>query len=89
VGAVYHPLVYQADRQVTVLEVLAEAGGIQNDAGDTVIVTRRAAVPPTDSSEPPAIGPEDPIPAAADSKEPPPLSGPGARTLRAIPSLLI
>jgi polysaccharide export outer membrane protein len=78
VGAVYHPMVYQADRQVTVLEVLAEAGGIQNDAGDTVIVTRRATVPPTDSSEPPAIGPEDPVPAAADSKEPPPLTGPDA-----------
>jgi len=28
VGAVFHPMVYQADRQVTVVEVLAEAGGI-------------------------------------------------------------
>ncbi len=28
VGAVAHPLVYQADRQVTLLEVLAEAGGL-------------------------------------------------------------
>jgi len=41
VGAVLHPMVYQADRDVTLLEVLAEAGGIANDAGDTVIVTRR------------------------------------------------
>ncbi|HEY2547480.1 MAG TPA: polysaccharide biosynthesis/export family protein [Candidatus Acidoferrum sp.] len=40
VGAVSHPLVYQADRQVTVLEVLAEAGGVANDAGNEVIVTR-------------------------------------------------
>jgi polysaccharide export outer membrane protein len=40
VGAVSHPMVYQADREVTLLEVLAEAGGIANDAGDTVIVTR-------------------------------------------------
>ena len=40
VGAVMHPMVYQADRDVTLLEVLAEAGGIANDAGDTVIVTR-------------------------------------------------
>lgn len=40
VGAVAHPLVYQADRQVTLLEVLAEAGGLANDAGDEVIVTR-------------------------------------------------
>jgi len=32
VGAVVRPMVYSADRQVTVLEVLAEAGGISNDA---------------------------------------------------------
>lgn len=40
VGAVGHPLVYQADRPVTLLEVLAEAGGLASDAGDQVIVTR-------------------------------------------------
>ena len=40
VGAVAHPMVYQADHPVTLLEVLAEAGGISNDAGDTIIVTR-------------------------------------------------
>src|SRR5881394_592949 len=40
VGAVPHPMVYEADRPVTVLEVLAEAGGVANDAGDTVIVAR-------------------------------------------------
>ena len=60
VGAVSHPLVYQAERPVTVLEVLAEAGGISNDAGDTVIITRHASEISTDSSEPPAIGPESP-----------------------------
>jgi polysaccharide export outer membrane protein len=65
VGAVGHPLVYQADREVTLLEVLAEAGGIGNDAGDTIIVTRTALAKqdPSDPSEPPAIGPEEPIPA--------------------------
>ena len=41
VGAVQHPLVYQADSDVTLLEVLASAGGIANDAGDTIIVTRQ------------------------------------------------
>ena len=41
VGAVAHPLVYQADSDVTLLEVLASAGGIANDAGDTIIVTRQ------------------------------------------------
>jgi polysaccharide export outer membrane protein len=65
VGAVPHPMVYQADRPVTILEVLAEAGGIANDAGDTVIVTRPSQEPSADPSEPPAIGPEDPAPPTA------------------------
>jgi polysaccharide export outer membrane protein len=54
VGAVPHPMVYQADRQVTLVEVLAEAGGITNDAGDTVIITRLEKDTAVDS-EPPAI----------------------------------
>jgi polysaccharide export outer membrane protein len=62
VGAVPHPMVYQAGRPVTLLEVLAEAGGVANDAGDTVIVRRLSQEPSTDSSEPPVIGPEDPGP---------------------------
>jgi len=41
VGAVGHPMVYQAESDVTLLEVLANAGGIANDAGDTIIVTRQ------------------------------------------------
>ena len=41
VGAVQHPMVYEADRGVTLLEAIAEAGGIANDAGDTILVTRR------------------------------------------------
>jgi polysaccharide export outer membrane protein len=65
VGAVGHAMVYQADRPVTVLEVLAEAGGVANDAGDTVIVTRPSVdATATDAAEPPEIGPEDPTPAA-------------------------
>ncbi len=69
VGAVGHAMVYQADRPVTLLEVLAEAGGVANDAGDTVIVNRPAHEAPSDPSEPPAIGPEDPAPVTA-SKAP-------------------
>jgi polysaccharide biosynthesis/export protein len=65
VGAVPHPLVYQAGRPVTLLEVLAEAGGVSNDAGDTVIVARPAQDAVADPSEPPVIGPEDTLPAAA------------------------
>jgi protein involved in polysaccharide export with SLBB domain len=53
-------MVYQADRPVTLLEVLAEAGGVGNDAGDTVIVTRPVREPQEDPSEPPMIGEEDP-----------------------------
>lgn len=60
VGAVQHAMVYQADRPVTILEVLAEAGGIANDAGDTVIVARPAQTQSPDPSDPPSIGPEDP-----------------------------
>jgi polysaccharide biosynthesis/export protein len=59
VGAVQHPMVYQADRPVTLLEVLAEAGGVANDAGNTLIVTRPVPEPSADSSEPPSLGPED------------------------------
>src|SRR5712664_3994450 len=69
VGAVLHPMVYQADRPVTILEVLAEAGGIANDAGDTVIVARASEELSADSSEPPAIGPEDPSTTAKDLTE--------------------
>jgi polysaccharide export outer membrane protein len=59
VGAVGHPMVYSADRQVTLVEVLAEAGGIGNDASDHVIITRPDRTAAASDSEPPAIGPND------------------------------
>ena len=62
VGAVAHPMVYQADREITLIEVLAEAGGIANDASDTVLISRPETDPANDSSVPPAIGPEDAAP---------------------------
>jgi protein involved in polysaccharide export with SLBB domain len=73
VGAVSHPMVYQADRPVTLIEVLAEAGGITNDAADTVIITRPESVDSgvSPSAEPPEIGPEDSIPAANPQSTPP------------------
>jgi polysaccharide biosynthesis/export protein len=40
VGAVKKPIVYQVMRPTTLLEVLAAAGGISDDAGSMVIVTR-------------------------------------------------
>jgi polysaccharide export outer membrane protein len=83
VGAVNHPEVYQSDHQVTLLEVLAEAGGIANDAGDRVIITRPVSAEFTDVSEPPPIGPEVAISSAVpaipgsqpSSPEPPNIDG--------------
>jgi polysaccharide export outer membrane protein len=49
VGAVQHTMVYQVIRPTTLLEVLSAAGGITDDAGSVVIVTR-----PTHSDEPKA-----------------------------------
>jgi polysaccharide export outer membrane protein len=72
VGAVVHPMVYQADRQVTLLDVLAEAGGITSDAGDSVLVTRAETDPSDDGSTPPAISREDAAPTAPATGEPSP-----------------
>jgi len=73
VGAVGHPMVYSADRQVTLVEVLAEAGGIGNDASDHVIITRPELAPgASDSSEPPPIGPNDAGPVQEPNASSPP-----------------
>ena len=69
VGAVARPMVYEADRPVTLLEVLAEAGGISSDAGDTIIVSRPSQDALPDSREPPEIGPEQPVPAKTSSTD--------------------
>jgi protein involved in polysaccharide export with SLBB domain len=66
VGAVAHPMVLEADRPLTLLEALAEAGGIAPDAGDTVIVTRPDLSVAADPNEPPSLGPEDPVASPAD-----------------------
>lgn len=65
VGAVRHPMVYQAVRPTTLLQVLAEAGGIGDDAGGDVIITRPAhpgsqmddPKAPATSSDPPGDDP--------------------------------
>ncbi len=41
VGAVMKPMVYQVIRPTTLLEVLTEAGGISENAGNVIIVTRQ------------------------------------------------
>jgi polysaccharide biosynthesis/export protein len=71
VGAVGHPMVYSADRQVTLIEVLAEAGGIANDAGDSVIITRPERDSSADPSVPAAISPDDAAPAPGQEATPP------------------
>jgi polysaccharide biosynthesis/export protein len=71
VGAVGHPMVYSADRQVTLIEVLAEAGGITADAGDHVIITRPEHPAVVDPNEPPPITPEDVAPPRGQDTTPP------------------
>ncbi len=53
IGAVRRPQVYQATRQTSLLEVLSEAGGIADDAGDSILVTRPAPEPPPASDATP------------------------------------
>jgi len=67
VGAVAHPMVVQADRPMSLIEVLANAGGIAVDAGDVVIVTRGNGSDNHANGEPPEIGPEDSVPAGNPS----------------------
>ena len=40
VGAVMHPMVYQIIRPTTLLEILADAGGIADTAGSVILITR-------------------------------------------------
>jgi protein involved in polysaccharide export with SLBB domain len=77
VGAVAHPMVYEADRQVTLLEALAEAGGVSADAGDTVIVTRLHAATFLEMHEG-SSGVNQPSSAPPGSGEPPSLDNPPA-----------
>jgi polysaccharide export outer membrane protein len=70
VGAVSHPLVYQADHQVTLLELLAEAGGLSNDAGDEVIVTRPVPQMTFDDNEPPQMDPAEAAPGKSQPIKP-------------------
>ena len=84
VGAVPHPMVYEADHPVTLLEVLAEAGGISSDAGDTIIVSRPSQDVLSNAAEPPEIGPEQPTLAKTSSPArpadaPSPPTGQGAQ----------
>jgi len=57
IGAVKNPMVIQALRKTTLLQALSQAGGVADDAGSTVIITRPAPDPsesadPNDNSAP-------------------------------------
>jgi polysaccharide export outer membrane protein len=68
VGAVQHPMVYEAESSVTVLEVLAAAGGVSNDAGDTVIVSRPHSTTFIEVTEP-AASDNKPAPGSGEPPE--------------------
>ncbi len=59
IGAVKTPMVIQALRRTTLLQALSQAGGIADDAGTTVIVTRPAS-DPSDSTDPNDAPPPSP-----------------------------
>ncbi len=68
VGAVQHPMVYDAERSVTLLEVLAQAGGVSNDAGDTIIVARPHSATFIEVTEP-AASDNKPAPGSGEPPE--------------------
>src|SRR3984893_2108883 len=45
IGSVKSPMVIQAVRQTTLLQVLSQAGGVSDDAGSIVVITRPASAP--------------------------------------------
>jgi polysaccharide biosynthesis/export protein len=60
VGAVAHPMVYQVLRPTTLIEVLANAGGIADDAGPDIVITRRSHRAEGKLAADPAPGPDPP-----------------------------
>jgi polysaccharide export outer membrane protein len=67
IGSVRSPQVIQAVRQTTLLQVLSQAGGVSEDAGSVVIITRAPQVPvasenaeATKDSEPTQV-PDEPL----------------------------
>jgi polysaccharide export outer membrane protein len=58
VGAVNRPSVFQVYRPTTLLEILAQAGGISGDAGSVIMITR--PIPPKDGNDAPGGGVDSP-----------------------------
>jgi polysaccharide export outer membrane protein len=60
IGSVKNPMVIQAIRQTTLLQVLSQAGGVSDDAGSTVIITRPPSVAAGSEDSDAAKVPSDP-----------------------------
>ena len=56
VGAVAHPMVYEADRPVNLLEAIAQAGGVSSDAGNTILVSRAHSATFVEIPNPTSVG---------------------------------
>ena len=69
VGAVGHPMVYETDHPVTLLEVIAQAGGVSNDAGDTVIINHKRGATFVEVPNPTSTAPTQP-PGTAEPNAP-------------------
>jgi polysaccharide biosynthesis/export protein len=76
VGAVGRQMVYQVVRPTTLLQVLADAGGIAPNAGSTVIITRPA--PPEAQSTAETSATKSPAAPSAQADPPSDPSGPAA-----------
>jgi polysaccharide export outer membrane protein len=70
VGAVARPMVYEADRQVRLIDVIAAAGGIAPDAGDHVIITRPERDTLSDPSDASGTGTDNDAPALTQTPAP-------------------
>lgn len=86
VGAVARPMVYEADRQVRLIDVIAAAGGIAPDAGDHVIITRPEHDTPSDPSEAPGTGTDNDPPALTQNPAPQPANSSAVPSAPAPPS---
>jgi polysaccharide export outer membrane protein len=65
IGAVRTPMVIQALRQTTLLQAISQAGGIADDAGNVVLVTRAARPAPQSENG----SSESPVPGAGDQAQ--------------------
>jgi polysaccharide biosynthesis/export protein len=72
IGAVARPMTYQVSRPTSLLELIANAGGIIDNAGTVILITRRTE---TESVMPISSSPNSSDSAASDSES-------GAKTIR-------